>query len=92
MIGCIYSQVAASELKADRKIDIVMRTMTPAVSRIARYEPSPAESSYADCDESRDDLSMEKSFESAIDESLVRRISEDINWKMILMNCLSCSL
>lgn len=90
MIGCIYSQVAASELKADRKIDIVMRTMTPAVSRIARY--SPAESSYADCDESRDDLSMEKSFESAIDESLVRRISEDINWKMILMNCLSCSL
>ncbi|KIR99720.1 kinesin family member 20/23 [Cryptococcus deuterogattii 2001/935-1] len=65
----LNEHVAASELKADRKIDIVMRTMTPAVSRIARY--SPAESSYADCDESRDDLSMEKSFESAIDESLL---------------------
>lgn len=92
MIGCIYFQVAASELKADRKIDIVMRTMTPAVSRIARYKPSPAESSYADCDESRDDLSIEKSFESAIDESLVGRISEDVNWKMILMMCLTYSL
>ncbi|OXB36630.1 hypothetical protein LQV05_005399 [Cryptococcus neoformans] len=67
----LNEHVAASELKADRKIDIVMRTMTPAVSRIARYEPSPAESSYADCDESRDDQSMEKSFESAIDESLL---------------------
>nr|KIR46176.1 kinesin family member 20/23 [Cryptococcus bacillisporus CA1280] len=67
----LNEHVAASELKADRKIDIVMRTMTPAVSRIARYEPSPAESSYADCDESRNDLSMEKSFESAIDESLL---------------------
>lgn len=92
MIRCICFQVAASELKADRKIDIVMRTMTPAVSRIARYEPSPAESSYADCDESRADLSMEKSFESAIDESLVGRISEDVNWKIILMKCLSYSL
>ncbi|KJE00683.1 kinesin family member 20/23 [Cryptococcus gattii NT-10] len=67
----LNEHVAASELKADQKIDIVMRTMTPAVSRIARYKPSPAESSYADCDESRDDLSIEKSFESAIDESLL---------------------
>lgn len=65
-----------------------MRTMTPAVSRIARYELSPAESSYADRDESRDDLSIEKSFESAIDESLVSRISEAFNWKMVPVKCL----
>ncbi|ODN75618.1 kinesin family member 20/23 [Cryptococcus wingfieldii CBS 7118] len=54
----------ASELKADRKIDIVMRSMTPAVSRTYRNIPehSPA------------DVTMEeedRSFESAIDESLM---------------------
>ncbi|TYJ52354.1 hypothetical protein B9479_007048 [Cryptococcus floricola] len=54
----------ASELKADRKIDIVMRSMTPAVSRTYRNIPehSPA------------DVTMEeedRSFESAIDESLI---------------------
>ncbi|WVQ72954.1 hypothetical protein IAR50_002516 [Cryptococcus sp. DSM 104548] len=59
----------ASELKADRKIDIVMRSMTPAVSRTYRTIPerSPTESA-GQADETMEE---DKSFESAIDESLL---------------------
>ncbi|WWC90911.1 uncharacterized protein L201_005849 [Kwoniella dendrophila CBS 6074] len=66
----LNQQVAANELKTDRKIDIVTRTMTPAVHRIAPFHPSSASSSRIG--EESQDISMDDaSFESAIDASLM---------------------
>ncbi|WVQ81700.1 hypothetical protein IAT38_003825 [Cryptococcus sp. DSM 104549] len=63
----LNDQLAASELKMDRKIDILTRTMTPAVSRVARHQ-HPASAGDDSMDVSMDD---DASFESAIDESLL---------------------
>ncbi|WVF72614.1 hypothetical protein IAT40_007432 [Kwoniella sp. CBS 6097] len=65
-------QVAANELKTDRKIDIITKAMTPAVHRIAHYHPSPAESSNVG-ESTEGDITMDgdESFESAIDASLM---------------------
>ncbi|WVW85845.1 hypothetical protein I302_107883 [Kwoniella bestiolae CBS 10118] len=67
----LSEQVAANELKTDRKIDIVTRTMTPAVHRIAQYQPQHGSAASSRISE---DVSMEdpdESFESAIDASLM---------------------
>ncbi|WWC71755.1 uncharacterized protein I206_105714 [Kwoniella pini CBS 10737] len=72
----LSEQLTANELKTDRKIDIVTRTMTPAVHRIAPFHPSSASSSNID-EESQEDVSFvsmlneDESFESAIDASLM---------------------
>ncbi|WVR07361.1 hypothetical protein IAU60_004402 [Kwoniella sp. DSM 27419] len=69
----LNEQLAANELKTDRKIDIVTRTMTPAVHRIAHFRPglSPASSSRMG-EDTHGDITMDgdDSFESAIDASL----------------------
>ncbi|WRT68205.1 uncharacterized protein IL334_005180 [Kwoniella shivajii] len=65
----LNEQVAANELKTDRKIDIVTRTMTPAVPRIAQYRPASATSSREDI--TQDTSVGDESFESAIDASLM---------------------
>ncbi|WWD18916.1 hypothetical protein CI109_103372 [Kwoniella shandongensis] len=66
----LHEQVTANDLKTDRKIDIVTRTMTPAVHRIAQFRGTPASSSRTD-DDSQMDVTMDESFESAIDASLM---------------------
>ncbi|WVQ99831.1 hypothetical protein IAU59_006974 [Kwoniella sp. CBS 9459] len=65
-------QVAANELKTDRKIDIITKAMTPAVHRVAHYQPSPAGSSNVG-ERTEGDITMDgdESFESAIDASLM---------------------
>ncbi|WWC63071.1 uncharacterized protein I303_105670 [Kwoniella dejecticola CBS 10117] len=71
----LSEQVAANELKTDRKIDIVTRTMTPAVNRIAQFHPHSA-SSFGIGEESQEASFVstgdgDESFESAIDASLM---------------------
>ncbi|WVQ68264.1 uncharacterized protein L199_006471 [Kwoniella botswanensis] len=67
----LSEQVAANDLKTDRKIDIVTRTMTPAIHRIARapFQPGSATSLRISEDVSMED--PDESFESAIDASLM---------------------
>ncbi|WVN85666.1 uncharacterized protein L203_100815 [Cryptococcus depauperatus CBS 7841] len=65
----LQEQIEASELKADRKIDIVMHSMIPTISHAAhdQFTPSginantPADTTISD----------DKSFDTAIDESLI---------------------
>ncbi|KAK8854933.1 hypothetical protein IAR55_003672 [Kwoniella newhampshirensis] len=66
----LHEQVTANELKTDRKIDIVTRTMTPAVHRMAQFRGTPASSSRTG-DTSQNDISIDESFESAIEASLM---------------------